>query len=226
VKTPGSSDRAALLLGIVATTLHFAPTASGSIIFTDFEDVSLFLGGGTVLGRYHYVDFNGDGTLDAEFRSSDADFRVTNTPTSRIAGLPATPPNLGNRAAAIQSGTPIGLSLQQPFSWNTDSSTLIACVLFHDEPPRVVCLGFWGANLDYVGVQFLINGDTHYGWVEVEVPFVGVNGGTIRSFAYETQPGVPIAAGQVPEPSSAFLLGLGVLVPVTKRWRGGARPLT
>jgi hypothetical protein len=73
--------------------------------------------------------------------------------------------------------------------------------------------------LDYVGVQFEIGGNTHYGWVEVEVPFRGVNGGTIRSFAYETQPGVPILAGAVPEPSALLLLTSGLALPLCRRWR-------
>ncbi len=202
---------AAHLLAGVAT-LFPIPTKA-AVIFTDIEDVPLFLG--TVAPRYHFVDFDNDGTLDAEFRSSDADFRVTNTPTSRIAGLPARPPDQGNFAAPVRSGTPIGLTLSQPWSWNPDPSFLIGCVLLGND---VACLGFWGANLDYVGVEFSIGGQTHYGWVEVEVPFFA-SGGIIRSFAYETQPGVPILAGAVPEPSALLLLTSGLALPLCRRWR-------
>jgi hypothetical protein len=204
-----------LLLFLACGLLSLPAKGRASIIFTEIEDVPLFLGNPM---KFASIDFNADGVLDAEFRSSESDFRVTNTPTSRIAGKLPVPPDQGNFATAFRSGTPIGLSLDQPFSWNTAASVLIGCVLFHDEPPRVVCLGFWGANLDYIGVQFEIAGNTHYGWVEVEVPFFAA-GGTIRSFAYESQPGVPIVAGAVPEPGTALLLAIGSLLPLARRHR-------
>ena len=55
----------------------------------------------------------------------------------------------------------------------------------------------------YLGVQFQINGETHFGWIRLSVKFR--KGGTpkdrawevnLSGFAYETVPGKPITAGQ------------------------------
>jgi hypothetical protein len=206
----GSGGCVRILGTIAALTSVDLPA---SIIFRDIDDVPLFLGNPT---KFYSVDFDQDGGADLVFRSDESDFRVTSTATSWIAGLPARPPDSGNFSAVFNAGTPVGLSLQSPWSWNGGPSFLTACVLLGSEP---VCLGFWGQNIDYVGVQFLIGGQTHYGWVEVEVPLLGVNGGFVRSFAYETQPGVPILAGAVPEPSALLLLISGLAVPLCRRWR-------
>lgn len=54
----------------------------------------------------------------------------------------------------------------------------------------------------------------NYGWIEVER-----TGGSFAAFswAFETVAGVPIAAGQVPEPGAAVLLGAGVFAACRRR---------
>jgi hypothetical protein len=65
----------------------------------------------------------------------------------------------------------------------------------------------------YWGVQFEIAGNLHYGWVQVETPQLPpglfVNGGTILDWAYNSAPGQPILAGQVPEPGTVALVVMG-----------------
>lgn len=183
------------------------PLAKAAIVFRDIEDVPLFLGSPY---RFYHLDFNGDAVEDALFRSSIADFQVLSTATSRIAGLLEPPPDIGSFAGAFHSDELIGLGLNTPWTWNSGLSGLIACT-------TIGCLGYWGDNIDYVGVQFAIGGETHYGWVEVQVPFIGVNGGWVRSYAYETEPGVAITAGAVPEPATALLLCVGFAASATRR---------
>jgi len=60
----------------------------------------------------------------------------------------------------------------------------------------------------YMGVEFRREDDVHYGWLRV------FSGGTVAAvsvteWAWESQPGVPIIAGAIPEPSAALLLLLG-----------------
>jgi hypothetical protein len=74
----------------------------------------------------------------------------------------------------------------------------------------------------YIGVEFDIDGDTHYGWIQYTgfyvaeftffspdgpVTVIGANvlGGFINSWGFESEPGVPIIAG-IPELSSSMLL--------------------
>ena len=87
----------------------------------------------------------------------------------------------------------------------------------------------------YIGVEFDIDGNTHYGWIQYTgfyvaeftffspdgpVTVIGANelGGFINSWGYETEPGVPIAAG-IPEPSTTILLTGGLIALVGRRRR-------
>ena len=47
----------------------------------------------------------------------------------------------------------------------------------------------------YIGVRFLINGNTHYGWIQYRGDLLSASG-TIIDWAYEDYPDTPIRAGQ------------------------------
>ncbi len=71
----------------------------------------------------------------------------------------------------------------------------------------------------YAGFRFNAADGVHYGWI-----FLNVNAGIIdfTGAAYESTPGMAIAAGAIPEPGSMALLALGaagVLGAVVKRRR-------
>jgi hypothetical protein len=56
--------------------------------------------------------------------------------------------------------------------------------------------GSWtGVTDHYLGVRFLIDGKLHYGWARLNVSNWGITV-TLTGYAYQTQPGVSIAAGQ------------------------------
>ncbi len=53
-----------------------------------------------------------------------------------------------------------------------------------------------GAVTDgYIGVRFVFNGNTHYGWARLNTDVNGSNLITVKDFAYESSPGVGIEAG-------------------------------
>jgi hypothetical protein len=70
--------------------------------------------------------------------------------------------------------------------------------------------GNWGGNAPntYLGVKFLINGETHYGWVRLSVG-TGTRGvsATITAYAYETEADKRILAG-VPKDEAAVIIDL------------------
>lgn len=68
----------------------------------------------------------------------------------------------------------------------------------------------------YIGV---VTGGGSFGWIEVT--FAG-GSLTAHSWAYETQPGVPILAGQVPAPGVAVLLGVAAALRICRRKRAAA----
>ncbi len=62
--------------------------------------------------------------------------------------------------------------------------------------------GSWGGSPKnrYLGVRFLMNGQTHYGWIRLTVttnpkPHTAIMSATITGYAYETAPNKAIAAG-------------------------------
>ncbi|MFI4891871.1 MAG: hypothetical protein ACIAQ0_00345 [Phycisphaerales bacterium JB058] len=77
----------------------------------------------------------------------------------------------------------------------------------------------------YVGLMFLIDGQTHYGWAEVLLigsePVVGTSLGSgltayVSAWGYETEPGAPAVAG-VPAPASGALIGLAGIAATRRR---------
>ncbi len=63
----------------------------------------------------------------------------------------------------------------------------------------------------FIGVQTTSG---HYGWIEVSRAGLSL---TAHAWAYQTEPGVPIVAGQIPAPSVAAVLAVGFIA--TKRRR-------
>lgn len=47
-----------------------------------------------------------------------------------------------------------------------------------------------GVTNRYLGLEFKVNGNVHYGWVRLNFPFS--KGATITGYAYETIPNKPI----------------------------------
>jgi hypothetical protein len=78
---------------------------------------------------------------------------------------------------------------------------------------------FTGVESAYIGLQFQQDGQTYYGWARVGAPVVGINGGWIYDYAYETTPNMPILAGAVPEPGTWALFLVGLSIFGIRYWR-------
>jgi hypothetical protein len=81
-----------------------------------------------------------------------------------------------------------------------------------------VCSGDFVGRLAFAGIEFEIDGATHYGWFLVRTGTLTVNL-QIEEWAYESEPGVPIRAGAIPEPSGGILAVLGALLLAMRRRR-------
>ena len=78
---------------------------------------------------------------------------------------------------------------------------------------------------EYAGIEFKNDGTgaTNYGWVELETTATTGFPAEIVGYAYDSS-GAPIAAGAVPEPTTAAALGLGALslgAAGVRCWRKG-----
>lgn len=88
-------------------------------------------------------------------------------------------------------------------------------------------LGNWnGGAKGFVGLSFLLGGETHYGWAELAVDALNYQV-TLYRFAYESTPGASIVTPEpVPEPASISLMALGAvgLALYRKRKSAGGQP--
>lgn len=98
-------------------------------------------------------------------------------------------------------------------TWSSGQLT-ITTVMGSDGPPVFSEGGnFAGLTTAYIGFDRVVDGQNYYGWIEVQDSLgvdLGVYG-TVVAWAIETTPNTPIFAGEVPEPSTWALFGLGIL---------------
>lgn len=195
------------------------------VIYTDIPDQGVF---GPAGDSFFEVDLNRDNTGDFLFRSNFAPgdgFVVLPQGNHRVFSSPIpTPPDINTFARDFDNGQEIGpdvlsnnlILLGQRFdvTGREIGPALLGCALF----TQLICLGEFdtaeaqagGDPTDFVGVALDLDGNTHYGYVEILSS--GFNGGTIVGFAYETEPDTAIIAGAIPEPSSVLMVCLGVAI--------------
>jgi hypothetical protein len=179
------------------TIAFFRPAQPIPVVYTSFP------------GSFGF-DVNGDGIADYHFNLADGlGVSVDPLGSNRQVAVPAIPPNLGSDLDPLPAGFQIGSSLAPTYTWVSASSpglaghSLISSVANIDG--NVVTSGLFSGQTAYMGIEFMIGQDVHYGWVLIESPG-GTAGGYIHEWAYETQANTSILAGQVPEPSTAALI--------------------
>lgn len=174
------------------------------------------------------LDFNGDGLNEVGFHVFDTTFYVYGMGETRILTYPPIPPDINSFLPVLPGGVQIGAAPpDQQLMWRQ------AISLAPDGRPYTATFngawntgysGLWHGVEGYVGIEFRIGQDHNYAWVRVGAPFVGLYGGYVYEWAYETRPGVPILAGAIPEPSTcALLIAGGFLILWFRRKRNERR---
>jgi len=172
---------------------------SGYPIFSSWGGGSW--GGGLVL------DLDGDGQPDVEFADDDMSFYIYGFGSTRVLTYPPVcypyGCELNSWLPVLGAGTVIGpvpsnldLIWRETVDLNPTgpySATYNACIDIGY--PEQACSGFWQGVEGYTGVEFYISNEVHYAWIHVGVPFIGLQGGYVREYAYETRPNTPIIAG-------------------------------
>jgi hypothetical protein len=154
----------------------------------------------TNVGGPVQIDINGDGINDFSFSMYSFayhSFRATLnvTPLAGAAVQASTFRNAGY-ATALPWGAVISPSL------NFDShAARVERLNGNAYPPFGRCtVGLWGGNptfARYLGVKFLINGQTHFGWVRLNVATSPGLTATIVAYGYETVANKNIRAGSL-----------------------------
>ena len=161
-------------------------------------------------GRYDPVDINSDGTTDFVFASVFSG-TVMQTPNANRGVIRLDPPpNIGGPPVPLDPGYLIGASLARSafgdLYWDGSDLTIV----------QVLSTGSGSAFPEsgqraLIGLEFQSALGTHYGYFDVFAG-KGYAGITLYGWAYESQPGVPIQAAFVPEPSTAAYLGGGAFL--------------
>lgn len=153
------------------------------------------------------VDLNRDGIPDFSF-SIDNYFvesrsvRISISPLQGGAVLGAPAERAPFYASALVRGAKIGPSAR----FSSKGFAEVEKSFLPYTPSQYVrnLYGDWGGNQAnrYLGVKFLIKGQTHYGWVRLSVNSASYPmSATITGYAYETIPNKPIVAGVAPASS-------------------------
>jgi len=217
--------RQALLRTLLIAVLLAAPPTlrgQGTIVYHNPPNIPLF-----VDGALYELDLDQDGTVDFHVnKGGSSGFAASGIGHNASLAVPEQPPDIGALITPIPAGEYIGPSLTPPNAWFetysfepipgfpvTVPATFHACY-------TTGCIGAFHDVTAFWGVQFEIDGNLHYGWVQVETLGGIRTGGNVLDWAYNTIPGQPILAGQVPEPGTISLLVLGA---VAIAWRHPAK---
>jgi len=195
-----------------------------------------------VLGRM--LDINGDEQADVQFYDASnyplvyGATKVSSVGTARLLVLPHVwMADGGSSLVPLPAGFLVGPISDPSLLWAAQDAgnAYGAALLLGAYDPETVGGGlvpvgpFYGTTA-FMGIQFQIGTDWHYGWVRIRGGTAGPSEdgqqfylnppAWIVDWAYETRPDTPIFAGAVPEPSTwALLVGGGMLMVWFRRKR-------
>lgn len=156
------------------------------------------------------IDLNKDGIADFEFSFITESTGTCCTGHTSLVTKPLTGGgvvghkngSLGPYASALIKGSKIGPSAH--FAHSHGQITI-------ERKSHSGSIFGYGGNWYYVGpnrflgVKFLIHGETHYGWIRLTVDIPGSFASTITGYAYETTANKPITAGSTTTGAAAIV---------------------
>ena len=187
--------------GALTAIVAGAADANGQVVYTD--ESPDFAGG---IGDQYFLDVNNDG---------NDDFRIWHNGSSNLYVSPLTSTNgvLGSGGStfaypfALTSGATVssgaGTFFNNGFSGGFQSLNYGSC-----------SFGNWCSVTDrYMGLEFNIGPDTHYGWVRLDVDQAG-DVWSVEEFAYDATPGAPVTTGDMGVVGNAPVISCPMVAPV------------
>lgn len=174
--------------------MPWATAGYAGIIYVDIADVPVFQGS-------YDLDFDDDDVVDFTFEASGGgQFSL------QVQGSNRTAENVPTDLAPLAPGFLIGPDLSSTDRHWSDPGAQVGITACMTLPPPFgfYCTGEFAGQTAFMGAQFQISGETHYGWVRIDCTFP--LGGTILDYAYESNPDQAIIAGAIPEPSTLMLM--------------------
>ena len=175
--------------------LALAQLGEAEVVYTPANQ-SIWANGGV-------LDLNNDGTVDFRFRPQT----FTSHTTCAIGGgyglyiVPAVPSNaIRGASSALPSSILVG---QNPQKFRQGAPGFMAGFgvirwICTSRPPSYDIVGPFANTADrYLGLQFSVNGEIHYGWARFNVTDSGKSiSAILTGYAYETTPNAPIFTGK------------------------------
>ncbi|HRO39606.1 MAG TPA: T9SS type A sorting domain-containing protein [Flavobacteriales bacterium] len=179
--------------GMATALLAMAHEADAQVVYTDVDPDSVF-----IMEQFD-VDFDGDGVVDISVNhgqvmtatSGGALLTVNKAAVEVPSGNAFLAENSGGYAyvAVLGMGNPIA-----PGNPNFGSASYGTCGGAYFGATSSF-YGPWLGQMGYIGCKFQAgSGQTHFGWVQLEVP-ADCGWITLMGYAYESTPGTAIAAG-------------------------------
>jgi len=219
--------------GVAEASIIYSGTQNLPLSLTNLTNP---IGGSTSQTLAINIDFKDDGENDvvvglqlgilsqisdgARVLGGGAFIRGLGTTTANIAAFSATTATSIARPLQLSSGQAIGPG----GSFGASASSAIvaqgdfqfAAVNGGVVTSATSVTGLWGLNVNgFLGVQFQKNGSDHYAWIRLNFEDRDGNGLadklTVVDWAYESESGVGIEAGNVPEPTPLALLAAGAV---------------
>lgn len=176
----------------------FSQPAAAQIIYTPSN---IPMAQGFAGGAITQFDINNDGTPDFAFSNFSylthgfgaVDLKISPDVTGNaIVGILLSGQQR-TTAAALADGVEVGPNA------NFQSQGLYMAGVFFGSTNTLHSGSWLSVETAYLGLKFMVNGETHYGWARIKfVSPVGFNflSGSIAGYAYESTPNQPILTGQ------------------------------
>ena len=158
------------------------------------------------------IDLNGDGIFDLQHDSSGSSSYLRAWNGTRLLGLRQPFQGVSwydSQPYPLTTGVSIGVDSPALFpqygelsGWQSHPMSTPGVASLHVRYNVGSSGSFLGIR-GYLGIEFLIDGQVHYGWMDLDnYSYFQTE---IHGWAYETEPGKAILAGAIPEPSTLLL---------------------
>lgn len=208
-----SRQRLAVLAGAL---LQFAVArGQGTIVYQQFDIPTS--NGWPVIGlpsNPYNLDMDGNGTTDFVFQSGQPGFAIFPQTGAAVLAAPAGSLDFNSYGLPLAAGQQIDSLAPVGAFWDSSINGSLLTSARNNG-----AIGLFTGQVAYLGVQFTRNTQTHYGYLYLDVSFVGANAGNLLALAWDTRPNAGIIAGVVPEPSTWALMAVGGFVVAAFRKR-------
>ena len=215
-----------LTAAMVGVVWACRPAATAAVVITELPaPLNLH---DDFFGSYEPIDIDGNGSVDFTIGYNFWFVGLRTELANRLIYLASPPPNIAGGVASLQSPFLIQSTLDSTdFGWTSSDPVGGDVTPGENAFAEIVFVADSGSATNFngrgtIGVEFESAIGTHYGYIDIEAG-PGYAGITLYGWAYETQPGVPIMAGQVPECTQSVLLCIGLATLLARRHRHPSR---